>query len=85
MWGNGAATAKVFACEAGAKVFGCDLHISAANHTKKRVEDEDGGGICDVMAADVTNAAQVKGFVQACMEKHGMRFQTQSVAVRRYC
>ncbi|RFU28572.1 hypothetical protein B7463_g7783, partial [Scytalidium lignicola] len=69
MWGNGAATAKVFACEGRAKVFACDLYIDAAEHTKRRIEKE--GGICDVMAADVTSAAQVKGFVEACMEKHG--------------
>lgn len=50
MWGNGAATAKVLACENGAKVFGCDLNLDAAEHTKRRIEAE--GGICDVMLAD---------------------------------
>ncbi|KAF9884514.1 hypothetical protein FE257_001702 [Aspergillus nanangensis] len=69
MWGNGAATAKVLACESGAKVFACDLHISAAEHSKSRIEAE--GGICDVMATDVTSATQVKAFVNACMEKYG--------------
>lgn len=50
MWGNGAAISKVLACENGVKVFGCDLNLDAAEHTKKRIEAE--GGICDVMAAD---------------------------------
>lgn len=52
MWGNGAAAAKVLACENGVKVFGCDLYLDAAEHTKKRVEAE--GGVCEVMAADGT-------------------------------
>lgn len=70
MWGNGAATAKVLACESKAQIFACDLYLEAAQHTKKRIEAE--GGICDVMATDVTNATQVKAFVEACMKKHGI-------------
>lgn len=50
MWGNGAAISKVLACENGVKVFGCDLHLDTAEHTKNRIEAE--GGICEVMAAD---------------------------------
>ena len=50
MWGNGAAVSKVLACENGVKVFGCDLYLEPAEHTKKRIEAE--GGVCDVMAAD---------------------------------
>ncbi|KFZ11067.1 hypothetical protein V502_07769 [Pseudogymnoascus sp. VKM F-4520 (FW-2644)] len=69
MWGNGAAIAKVLACENGAKVFGCDLHIDAAEHTKKRIEAE--GGVCSVVTCDVTDAAQVKKLVAMCMEKYG--------------
>ncbi|OAG39294.1 hypothetical protein AYO21_06498 [Fonsecaea monophora] len=69
MWGNGAATAKVLACECRANVFACDLYLDAAEHTKKRIEAD--GGVCDVMAADVTSATQVKAFVEACMKKYG--------------
>lgn len=69
MWGNGAAIAKVLACENGAKVFGCDLHIDAAEHTTKRIEAE--GGVCSVVTCDVTDAAQVKKLVAMCIEKYG--------------
>lgn len=50
MWGNGAAVAKVLACENGVKVFGCDVRLDAAEHTKKRIVAE--GGVCDVMQTD---------------------------------
>ena len=69
MWGNGAAIARVLACENGAKVFGCDLHLEAAEHTKRRIEAE--GGVCDVVTCDVTDKDQVEGFVKKCMEKYG--------------
>lgn len=69
MWGNGAAIAKVLACENGAYVFGCDLGLDAAEYTKRRLELE--GGICDVLAADVTDSHQVQGLVDACMQKYG--------------
>lgn len=59
--GNGVAIAKVLACYNGAKVFGCDLHIDAAEHTKNRIEAE--GGVCGVVTCDVTDAAQVKNLV----------------------
>ncbi|KAL5601605.1 hypothetical protein FOBRF1_009138 [Fusarium oxysporum] len=69
MWGNGAAIAKVFACENGAKVFGCDSDFQTAEHTKKRIEAE--GGVCDVTTCDVTDQGQVEEFVRSCMEKYG--------------
>ena len=68
MWGNGAATARIL-CQNGAKVFGCDLSLGAAEHTQNRLREE--GGICEVRAADVTNASHVKSVVDACMEKYG--------------
>lgn len=68
MWGNGAATARVFV-QNGAKLFGCDLRLPAAEHTQKRLQAE--GGVCDVVAADVTSDEDVKGLVDACMEKYG--------------
>ncbi|PGH10018.1 hypothetical protein GX51_00285 [Blastomyces parvus] len=70
MWGNGAAAARVLAAN-GAKVFGCDLHLSAAQHTQRRIEAE--GGECTVMSADVTKDADVKALVDACMARYGGR------------
>ncbi|WWC64357.1 uncharacterized protein I303_106967 [Kwoniella dejecticola CBS 10117] len=67
-WGNGAATALLMARN-GAKIFGCDLTLEAAEYNKKRLTDM--GYVCDVVAADVTNPDSVKAFVDACMAKHG--------------
>lgn len=69
MWGNGAAIARVLACDHGAKVFGCDLTLDAAKYTQGRVQTE--GGQCDVMAADVTSKTQIDNLIKACIEKHG--------------
>lgn len=68
MWGNGAATARVL-CKNGVKVFGCDLYLESALHTKKRLDAE--GGICEVTAANVTSAHDVKRMVNECIEKFG--------------
>ncbi|OAX81834.1 hypothetical protein ACJ72_03825 [Emergomyces africanus] len=70
MWGNGAAAARVLAAN-GAKVFGCDLHLSAAQHTQRRIEAE--GGECTVTSADVTKDADVKALVEACKARYGGR------------
>jgi NAD(P)-dependent dehydrogenase (short-subunit alcohol dehydrogenase family) len=67
MWGNGAATARVL-CQNGAKIFGCDLRLPAAQHTQKRLQAE--GGICDVIAADITSDEDVKAMVDAYMAKY---------------
>lgn len=68
MWGNGAATARVLARN-GAKIFGCDLNIDSALHTKRRIEAE--GGVCEVTAASVTSADDVKRMVEECVAKFG--------------
>ena len=68
MWGNGAATARVFA-QQGCKVFGCDLNLPSAEHTRKKIEAE--GGEMTVMQTDVTKNAEVKELVDAVMEKYG--------------
>ncbi|OCK81831.1 putative short-chain dehydrogenases/reductase [Lepidopterella palustris CBS 459.81] len=68
MWGNGAATARLL-CQNGALVFGCDLSLQSASATRHRLERE--GGVCDVMAADVTSSSDVKALVAACMSKYG--------------
>ena len=63
--GIGAETARVFVAE-GAKVVLSDLNLKAA----QALADELGGGAMAV-AADVTDEAQVKGAVAACMDRHG--------------
>ncbi|KAK3682011.1 hypothetical protein LTR37_020671 [Vermiconidia calcicola] len=68
MWGNGAATARVFA-QNGCKIFGCDLNLDSAQRTQEKIQDE--GGEIEVTTADVTKKDQCKGLVDACMEKHG--------------
>jgi NAD(P)-dependent dehydrogenase (short-subunit alcohol dehydrogenase family) len=67
-WGNGKATAVLFARE-GAKVFGVDLSLDAANETKALVEDE--GGECATHAADVARSADVPAIVEACLAAFG--------------
>lgn len=69
-WGNGAAIAWMFAHN-GAKIFGCDIDIAAAEHTASRIRTSHQGAICDVVRADVTSAGDVQGTVEACMAKHG--------------
>jgi NAD(P)-dependent dehydrogenase (short-subunit alcohol dehydrogenase family) len=68
MWGNGAATARVFA-QQGCKVFGCDINLPSAESTKKRIEAE--GGEITVVQANVTKNDEVKGLVDAVMQKYG--------------
>ena len=67
-WGNGKATAVLFARE-GAKVFGVDLNLTAAEETKNLIAQE--GGLCTVHQADVTKSGEVKAFVQRCLEVYG--------------
>ncbi|EFW13836.1 short chain dehydrogenase [Coccidioides posadasii str. Silveira] len=68
MWGNGAATARVLAHN-GAKIFGCDLNLSAAQHTQQRIVAE--GADCTVVATDVTKGDEVKALVDACVQRYG--------------
>lgn len=70
MWGNGAATARIFISN-GAKVFGCDLRLSSALATQQRLIDEFGAGCCDVVEADVTKDDAVRGLVDACVKRYG--------------
>ena len=67
-WGNGKATAVLFARE-GAKVFAVDLNRAAAEETKGLIDQE--GGLCRVHQADVTKSAEVKAFVERCLEIYG--------------
>ena len=67
-WGNGKATAVLFARE-GAKVFSVDLNLSAAEETQALIADE--GGISSAHRADVTKNDQVQAMVEACLEAFG--------------
>lgn len=69
-WGNGAAIAWMLAHN-GATIFGCDIDLSAAEHTASRIRRSHPAATCDVVQADVTSAADVQKTVDACMAKHG--------------
>lgn len=67
-WGNGKAISVLLARQ-GAKVFGVDLNLEAAEVTKQIIEQE--GGQAHVMQTNVTDSADVKRMVDACMDKFG--------------
>lgn len=54
----------------GAKVFGCDINLDAAERTKSRIEAAVPGAVVDVVKADVTSSSSVDSFVQECLHKH---------------
>ncbi|ERT03284.1 hypothetical protein HMPREF1624_01590 [Sporothrix schenckii ATCC 58251] len=68
MWGNGAATARILARN-GARIFGCDLSLAAAQHTQSRIRAE--GGEIEVVSANVTQDASVQAAVAACLAAYG--------------
>jgi NAD(P)-dependent dehydrogenase (short-subunit alcohol dehydrogenase family) len=63
-WGNGKATAVLFARE-GAKVLAADINRDAAFETKQIINGE--GGICEAVAADVSRVDDVSAMVNACI------------------
>lgn len=67
-WGNGKATAVLFARE-GAKVLAVDINIAAAQETRRIILGE--GGECAVHQTDVSRAEQVKSMVDHCLEVYG--------------
>jgi len=67
-WGNGKATAVLFAHE-GAKVFAVDINLDAAQETKSIIEQE--GGSCAVQKVDVSKSEEVKPMVDRCIETYG--------------
>ena len=67
-WGNGKATAVLFARE-GAKVLAVDINIAAAQETRRIILGE--GGECAVHRTDVSRAEQVKSMVGHCLEVYG--------------
>lgn len=67
-WGNGKATAVLFARE-GAKVFAVDLNLSAVEETKSIIDRE--GAICSIMKVDVARSEEVKAMVDQCLKTYG--------------
>ncbi len=67
-WGNGKATAVLFARE-GAKVLAVDNNPAAADETRKIIEQE--GGECRIQQTDVSKAEQVATMVNQCLEIYG--------------
>ena len=67
-WGNGKATAVLFA-RAGAKVFAIDVDIEAAEETRRHIVEE--GGECTVHEGDVSKATNVRAMVDSCLETYG--------------
>ena len=67
-WGNGKATAVLFARE-GAAVFAVDINSAAAEETTAIIEEE--GGRCVSWKADVSRASEVKALVDGCLAEYG--------------
>jgi NAD(P)-dependent dehydrogenase (short-subunit alcohol dehydrogenase family) len=67
-WGNGKATAVLFARE-GAKVFAVDISLQAVEETWRIITDE--GGDCVTHQADVSIATEVKSMIDRCMSIYG--------------
>ncbi|KAK5166853.1 uncharacterized protein LTR77_007582 [Saxophila tyrrhenica] len=69
-WGNGAATARILSYN-GVKIFGCDINLSAAEATKKRLLDAKPDAEVEVVTCDVTKQSDVDAFVKAAVDKFG--------------
>lgn len=67
-WGNGKATAALLARQ-GAKIFGTDIRLDAAEVTRGIIRQE--GGICDVRACNAARSAEVAETVADCLIRHG--------------
>ena len=67
-WGNGKATAVLLARQ-GARVFGTDVNLAAAEETRAIIEKE--GGECAVRGCDMTVSAEVEAAVAECVERYG--------------
>jgi NAD(P)-dependent dehydrogenase (short-subunit alcohol dehydrogenase family) len=67
-WGNGKATAVLFARE-GAKVLAADINRDAALETRRIIEAE--GGTCETVSGDMSRAGDVSAMVDACIATFG--------------
>lgn len=66
--GNGRAIALLFARQ-GAQLFLVDRNVESAEETRKMIADE--GGIAAVFQADITRHAEIKSFVDTCVDYYG--------------
>jgi NAD(P)-dependent dehydrogenase (short-subunit alcohol dehydrogenase family) len=69
-WGNGAATARLFAHN-GAKILGCDINLLAAQYTRQRLLLDNPNTICDVVMADMTNTEHITNFFNLALSNYG--------------
>ena len=67
-WGNGKAAAVLFARE-GAQVFAVDIRSSAAEQTKRVIDEE--GGMAASYQADVSKSSEVRNMIDACVDAYG--------------
>ena len=67
-WGNGKATAVLFARE-GASVLAADINPDAAQETAAIIDQE--GGNCTPHEADVSHSDEVERMVERCLEIYG--------------
>ncbi len=67
-WGNGKATAVLFARE-GAQLFCVDINLAAAEETAGIIRGE--GGTAEACRADVARAGEVEAMVARCLEVFG--------------
>lgn len=67
-WGNGKATAVLYARE-GAKIMALDVNLEAAEETAGIIRGE--SHECEVMETDVSDAAAVQRAVAACLDRYG--------------
>jgi NAD(P)-dependent dehydrogenase (short-subunit alcohol dehydrogenase family) len=67
-WGNGKATAVLFARE-GARLFCVDIDEAAAHETAAIIRDE--GGAAEALQADAAKADEVAAVVAACLDRYG--------------
>jgi NAD(P)-dependent dehydrogenase (short-subunit alcohol dehydrogenase family) len=67
-WGNGKATAVLFARE-GARVLCADLNEDAANETVRLIRQEN--GTANAIRADVTSHEDIRSMVEACLDVYG--------------
>lgn len=67
-WGNGKATAVLFARE-GAKVVGVDINPAAAEETCGIISNEE--GTCQAEVADVTKSDQIRAVVERTVQRYG--------------
>ncbi len=67
-WGNGKATAVLFARE-GARVVALDINADAAEETRTIIAGE--GGECTAVVADVTSEADISAAVETTLSRYG--------------